>query len=193
MFFFNFILLKIFIIQLLYIKNCQLKNYSEELIYTSRRECKNYGKNHFVKIYSEYLEQFRQFEETQLQNLIPDFHNDLQNQIFDKDSFVENSQCDEHKRNRTSLNEKSLCPWRFTVFYRKNKYPHYISIAKCTCETCTSKSKYFFECVPVFKTVPVLERSTCKHNGFFEWKKETERMTVACVCAFRFKFVPHRR
>ena len=189
---FKFLELRIILINLLFIRHYQLKNYSQELTYSSHRECKNYGRSHLDKIYSEYLNQYRQFEEIQLQKFLPDFQNDLEDQIYDRNLILENSQCNEHKRNRTLLNQQSLCPWKLTVFYRKDKYPHYISIAKCTCQTCTSKSNLFFECVPVFKTVPVLERSICNPNGFFEWKKEIERMTIACVCAFRYKFMPHR-
>lgn len=188
----EFFLLKIIIIQLFSQKNCLFTTYFEELIYSNTRQCHNHGRSYLDKIYSEYLDQYREYEEIQLRRSLPDFNNDFQDHEFDRKNLFENSQCNEHKRNRTLINQQSLCPWKLTVIYRKEKYPHYKSMVKCTCETCTSKSNFFFECIPVFKTVPVLERTNCRTDGFFEWKRAKEKISVACVCAFRHKFLPHR-
>lgn len=190
--FIELIWFQLFIVKQFNVKNCLFKNYPEELVYSDTTKCQNYDRSHLDKMYSHYLEQYRADEEVQFQKFRSDTNFDNQDHQFDKNLFFENSECNEHKRNRTQMNQQSLCPWRFKILYRKDKYPYYTSIVKCTCETCSSKSSYFFECIPVFKKVPVLERTFCRSDGFFEWKKSFERISVACVCAFRHKFFPHR-
>ena len=102
-----------------------------------------------------------------------------------KREHVENSQCVPQMRNMTELNERSLCPWKYLVEKRTNKYPHVRVHVKCTCETCRPMigslslqlqnakrtdgaarehvddfwmPRFLYGCMPVLRATPVLVR-----------------------------------
>ena len=112
---------------------------------------------------------------------------------FNVDHFIENTQCNKNFRNQTGLNQNSLCPWKFVVYSRKNKYPFYKTSAKCTCQECQSKKLSNHKCEPVFKTVPVIKKEGCGSDGYFKWTPSTEKIATACVCTNLSEYVPYHR
>lgn len=107
------------------------------------------------------------------------------------------SQCDANERNMTTINQQSLCPWKYVITYRQDRYPAYRTEVKCTCDTCTTWIKGLllkntYACMPVLKTQPVLIRSgSCNADGNYKWTPILEEVTVACVCAFAHNHILH--
>ncbi|CAF0855569.1 unnamed protein product [Brachionus calyciflorus] len=170
-------------------------NNQQELIYNYKRTfraCNDPDTKELDEMYSKYVIEFLKLEEIQLKKSLGDVHNDTADFDFEKSAYFENTQCNEHIRNRTLINQQSLCPWRNKIIHRDDRYPRYKSIAKCTCENCATKSQSFFNCMPVFRTAPVLIRKKCLSNGTNEWIPGLEKISFACVCAFRHKYIPHR-
>lgn len=162
-------------------------------------ECQNLDKIHMENIYSEYLSLYRKYEEKIFQKEI--LLNRILEQEFESNEnhlhkrFFDNSQCDLNERNRSIINQQSLCPWKYEVIHRMDKYPHYRAEVKCTCEKCllpnkNNNIKNIYGCQPVFKHVPVLLKRECASNGYFKWLPSTEEVNYACVCASHHKWFP---
>ncbi len=98
---------------------------------------------------------------------------------------------------RSIINQQSICPFKYIVNKRENKYPFYRVQVKCTCDKCTlTKSKFiqnFYSCQPVVKYVPVLirEENKCDSDGFYRWLPSTEIVNLACVCATNGRWFPY--
>ena len=110
-------------------------------------------------------------------------------------THTDNSQCFKHLRNRTVLNQKSMCPWKYVILKRNDIFPKMIVHVKCTCERCSSgHSKNFFnkyKCFPLFKNLPILRKGQCGTDGYYEWRPDTEKINIACICATQARFIPH--
>ena len=90
-----------------------------------------------------------------------------------------------------------MCPWKYIVTHRNDKYPFYKTDVKCTCDKCLFKNKntnYIqnnYACQPVFKHVPVLVKKECGLDGFYKWLPFVEEINYACVCATNKKWFPY--
>ena len=117
--------------------------------------------------------------------------NHVKSELFNH--HVDQTQCLVQKRNLTTLNQQSLCPWKYMVAMRVNKYPPFRPEVKCTCDKCTTLSSELVSetgCMPVLKAMPVLVRGKCDDDGFYMWMPTVEHVNVACVCAYRNQLIP---
>ncbi len=146
---------------------------------------------------SEYQTFFRKYQETILKNNIDSnliSQNNKHHSVMESNHFIEQSQCTIQERNTYTLNQASLCPWKYVIKQRFDRYPLLRTEVKCTCDKCTTYiSKKFPEnmygCMPVLKPFPVLLRGEC-HDGFYNWTPTTEEVNVACVCAHKPNWGP---
>ena len=172
---------------------------------TDSSHCESPDQEYLEGLLSEYQIHYRKFEETILKSkLDPTQHQSVttsSNSFSSETSntnnrLIDQSQCNPDDRNMTNLNQQSLCPWRYIISVRMDRYPSYRTEVKCTCDSCTTKdrkalSKNIYGCVPVLRPQPVLLRSECGPDGYYEWKPSLDEVNVACVCAFNHKYLPH--
>ena len=94
------------------------------------------------------------------------------------------------------MNQQSLCPWKYEVKRRPNRFPHYKSVVKCTCDSCQPildddlKRKHLYTCHPVLQSQPSLVKGKCGSDGYYDWKPELEFINVACVCGYSNTYKP---
>jgi hypothetical protein len=104
-------------------------------------------------------------------------------------SLFEETQCLLRARNTTTVRQKSLCPWRYDVKYREDRFPEFISEAKCTCSTCNHLIKdqipNMYGCLPIMEPVPALIR-TCGSDGIYKWTPQIEFISIGCTCALKY-------
>lgn len=157
------------------------------------------------QIYSDYIIFVQNYDEVIYRMNSPRLYSDLQRSkekktINDKvyyDSLFSNSQCNSEERNKTKINEQSVCPWESVVIQRLDRYPFHREVALCTCGTCSSEIDEFpnslFSCMPISKTLPVLikKKNKCDSEGYAVWEKKFEKINVACVCGLRNKHYSH--
>jgi hypothetical protein len=103
--------------------------------------------------------------------------------------FFEETQCRIGDRRTDTANLKSICPWRYEVRHRTDRFPEFITEAKCTCSTCNNlsagKMSSRFGCIPVFEKKEVLIR-TCGVDGVFKWTPGFETISVGCTCSYTY-------
>ena len=157
--------------------------------------CRNPQQDFLEELLSKYQVLYMKYEESILKTKI------------DSSSFFEskldperadNSQCDIFDRNSSSVNQQSLCPWKYVIMRRSDRFPAFRTQVQCTCERCTAygKNEFLpkqnFGCKPVSKPMPVLVQDECdKETGYYNWKPSTEQVSVACVCAHLNTMIPH--
>ena len=139
---------------------------------------------------------YRNYEEATLKNkLDPVISKKTHLTENNKEYFMDKSQCNVNDRNLTSLNQQSLCPWKYVVTLNIDRFPPYRSVAKCTCDSCQSiegtLSKKIYICYPVYQRVPSLIKGECGADGYFQWIPKMEEINVACVCGHTLKYFPH--
>lgn len=78
--------------------------------------------------------------------------------------------------------EIAVCPYHFVDIVRDDRYPFNIKHAVCNCKNCIGFKSKISNCVPTFIASPVLSRSDCMSDGFFEWKYSMEFVPVSCSC-----------
>lgn len=88
-----------------------------------------------------------------------------------------------------------MCPWKYIVSYRNDKYPFYRAEVKCTCDKCLFRNKnanihFDYGCQPVYKHMPVLIKKECGLDGYYKWFPSTEEVNFACVCTSNKKWFP---
>lgn len=179
----------IFVTEFIYIILMLFEPSVEEMNYSS---CKDPDLKYLDNLLAEYSIKYWKFEQKVLKETIylNEENWDQTDSYFARGEFFENSQCNENVRIRTKISQQSLCPWRYQILYRADKYPFYRSQVKCTCENCSGPNSLKHECAPVFKFFPILTRVSCDKNGIFNWSPDTEQINVACVCAQSLKFIP---
>jgi len=159
--------------------------------------CKDPTEDYLMFILSEYSRLYMRHKQAQLSKYVEGFeYEEISEEIYDthlyENHFRDNSQCFKHDRNRTSINQQSLCPWKHIIKHRANKYPHYVTNVLCTCEKCSIKAeKNLHKCSPVMRLNLILEK-TEEHDkdGICIWKPTSEFVNVACVCAETANLVP---
>lgn len=83
-----------------------------------------------------------------------------------------------------------ICPWRWVVLRRLDKYPFKRSSVKCNCEKCQAKTIYDSDlsplstCQPAFSLYPVLLRES-NSNGIEKWSFALEEIANSCVCSLK--------
>ena len=144
---------------------------------------------------SEFIESVFMNLTTELRNLQEEYLTTNKNIDFrgPYKSLQDNTQCNFEERNSTTTNQLSLCPWSYAVIYRYDRYPQLRTIAKCTCDSCTTIDgllSKLYNCIPVYDTVPYLKKSWCGADGYYNWIPMMEQISVACACAHSYKYVP---
>jgi hypothetical protein len=158
--------------------------------------CRNPQQDFLEDLLSKYQVLYMKYEEsilkTKIQDSIALFESKLDQERADS------SQCDIFDRNSSSVNQQSLCPWKYVITRRNDRFPTYRTQVQCTCERCTAygKNEFLpkqnFGCKPVSKPMPVLVQDECdKETGYYNWKPSTEQVSVACVCAHLNTMIPH--
>lgn len=112
------------------------------------------------------------------------------------DSWID-FKCDMQIGNSTSDEQKAICPRRYNVIFRRNKFPFYIKQVMCICEKCgisdyLNLQKNFYKCMPVWKEVPVLIREKCQEDGYYYWSPGYEWINSGCTCGTTFKLISYR-
>lgn len=85
-----------------------------------------------------------------------------------------------HKDRKCSIiGNYELCPHTQLNFTRNDRFPFKVSYSVCNCDKCN-----FFNghCVPVTITRPVLYRTFCDSDNYWEWKYGFEKIPVQCIC-----------
>ena len=156
--------------------------------------CKNPTEDYLMFILSEYSRLYMRHKQAQFSKFSEGFeYEELSEEIYktylSEHHFLQNSQCSKSERNRTSISQQSLCPWKHVIKYRPNKYPHYVTNVICTCDKCSDPELH--KCSPVMRINLILEKTEdCDKDGISIWKPSSEFVNVACVCAESNKIIP---
>ena len=160
-------------------------------------QCINPSPMDLDKTLTDYHAYLRRFEET----ILPTKYSNVESAAASGGKqgnarLIDQSQCNANERNMTTINQQSLCPWKYVVTHRPDRYPVYRVEVKCTCDTCTTwakgvLAKTVYGCQPVYTTQPVLVRGACRADGRYQWIPKTEEVSVACVCAFAHNHLVH--
>lgn len=181
-------------LQIYFIKLVDLEKSTSTKTSQPKPVCQNPDVEYLDLVLSDFYSFYRKHEQNTYkkaikQNEVETFKSSTLKQMLD--NLLDKSQCG-NDRNKTSLNQQSLCPWKYIVTYRTQKYPHYKTEVKCTCDSCSIGYKSRYKCMPVLKITPVLENTgECGHDGFYKWKPASEYVNVACVCAEAHRIIPH--
>jgi hypothetical protein len=175
----------------------KLYNYFDKLIKgessQKNSKCENPDIEYLESVLADFYAYYRRYEQYTLEKALREDIEEVKSNLeymIDK-KLIDKTQC-KNERNKTSINQQSICPWKYIVSYRSNKYPHYRTEVKCTCNSCSFGYKTRFKCMPILKITPVLVNSgECDEEGFFKWRPTTEYVNVACVCADTYKIIPH--
>ena len=82
-----------------------------------------------------------------------------------------------------TLNERSLCPWYYTIDIDLNRKPERIPVALCHCPYC-SMDHSVNHCERVYAKISVLRwNGTCTTDGDWLYYMAEEAISVACTCA----------
>jgi hypothetical protein len=159
--------------------------------------CKDPTEDYLMFILSEYSRLYMRHKQAQLSKYVEGFeYEEITEEIYDthlhENHFRDNSQCFKHDRNRTSINQQSLCPWKHIIKFRPNKYPRYVTNVLCTCEQCSIRAeKKLHKCSPVMRLNLILEKTEeTDKDGICIWKPTSEFVNVACVCAESANLIP---
>lgn len=125
---------------------------------------------------------------------------DLYDQKLDEnilDDSWQDFKCDSQNGNVTSEEQRSICPRKYSIVFRRNMYPFYRKKVVCTCETCgisdnINLQKSFYKCMPVWREVPVLIREKCQEDGYYYWSPGYEWINHGCTCGTTFKLISYR-
>lgn len=92
-----------------------------------------------------------------------------------------------------SLEDRSICPYKFVTIQKKNRYPYHVVGVKCTCINCKFFEKRYlgdlYKCVPEYEQIPVLVRKNCGKNGTYMWEYVMERVPKSCNCRLKRTWV----
>jgi hypothetical protein len=106
---------------------------------------------------------------------------------------ADRSQCDVFQRNITRFS--SMCPKKYQVVYRDDKYPRFITQVKCTCPDCMTMravlSTAIYTCRPMYYSTPVLVRGQCASDGVYQWTPQVEQIPQDCFCGQKAKIIIH--
>lgn len=99
--------------------------------------------------------------------------------------------------NKHQVSNKTSCNPIKYVEFRTDRYPNYIKNTKCDCKYCSNYFNNFgadllreeYECLSVYTRSPVLTRSSCSSDGYYEWKTSSEITIIGCVCGYKKLFV----
>ncbi|XP_070564920.1 interleukin-17B-like isoform X2 [Ptychodera flava] len=85
------------------------------------------------------------------------------------------------------INDRSLCPWTFTLDNDPDRFPKVMAVAACRCtdgciDTRTGRGSLDNHCKPVTYRVRVLRRQPGCVNGYYRYRFAWESVPVACVC-----------
>lgn len=159
--------------------------------------CENPDQDYLENLLSTYQTFYRRFEESILKsNPDSSSYQDTSQIPKQLNYYKDQSQCNLNDRNTSTINRRSLCPWKYVVTVRADRFPPYRTEVKCTCDTCNLIGneilpKNFYGCFPVFKAMPVLVKEECGADGHYIWRPTTEDVNVACTCGINQNFVSH--
>ena len=160
-------------------------------------KCKNPTDEYLQFVLSEYTRLYMKHKQSQLSKYVDGFeYEELSEELYDthlnENKFIDNTQCFKHVRNRTTINQRSLCPWKHIIKNRTEKYPFWYTNVQCTCDECSiKKEKKTHQCSPVMKLSLILEKTEeFDRDGLCKWKPATEFVNVACVCAEKGQLIP---
>lgn len=157
--------------------------------------CQNPDQEYLENQYSEYQRFYRKFEETLLKSKGDMRNTNYRLGNYSFDNLLDESQCNINDRNTTSVNKRSICPWKYVISGRVDKFPPIKTEAKCTCSKCTTFGnkdlpENMYNCMPVMKSIPVLVKGECGPDGYFTWTPSTEEINVACICGLTHAWFP---
>lgn len=191
--------IKILVI-ILFLINLSMSLHRHQKIYRRISEktngCQDPGEVYKEDLLNQYEILLKNYEETMLKTKQFEFGFSKSFLKNSSKSLFDNSQCRYSKRNTTNLAKKSKCPWKNVIEYRENKYPHYVTTARCNCETCnqlgdSQMSSFNFKCMPVLKATPVLIREKkCGPDGYFIWTPSVEEINLSCFCGIKNNLNP---
>lgn len=175
----------------------KLYNFFDKLIKGGANQknsnCESPDIEYLESVLADFYAYYRRYEQYTLEKALREKEDDTKSNLeymIDK-KLIDKTQC-KNDRNKTTINQQSLCPWKYIVSYRANKYPHYRTEVKCTCNSCSFGYKTRYKCMPILKVTPILVNTgECDQDGFYKWKPTTEFVNVACVCADSYKIIPH--
>lgn len=154
------------------------------------KSCLNPNQEYLELLFSEYSIYFRKQEE-----LLVNLDSSSKKSQYEKEN--DDSQCNTNERNTTTINKRSICPWKYKLNIRFDRFPPYRAEAKCSCSYCNFIGNNIlpmnmYGCLPVLKPVPVLiKQDECDKDGYFIWKPEIDYVNMACTCGFIHNFVSH--
>ncbi|XP_071487314.1 interleukin-17C-like [Diadema antillarum] len=88
----------------------------------------------------------------------------------------------------TSMEERTLCPWRYVINNNPARLPRDIPYAQCECRECINPQTGDFSrdldfCRPVIHEILVAKRTGECENGLYTYRRDVELIPVACVCS----------
>lgn len=164
---------------------------------TQFRECENPSLEFLDSILAEFITWYNSLEQDRLKSnsktiievtksITPsaagewiNFQNDVE--------VMDRSQCFIETHNTTFDNQRSICPWKYQVEERKDKYPELRRLVKCTCDRCNliknvKLPETIYKCMPLYESFPALKKTGCGSDGFSKWEPFLEQLPVGCYC-----------
>lgn len=96
------------------------------------------------------------------------------------------------EKSRSKKNE--ICFSQINVEFLPNRYPNYKINVQCDCRFCSTVKNVSissnYECQPVYKRYPILMKSDCASDNFYEWIPTTEIINTGCACGLNKIFIP---
>lgn len=86
----------------------------------------------------------------------------------------------DNRKECTIIDKYELCPHSQVNITRKDRFPFTITYSICNCEKCLYK--FNGRCTPVTISKPVLYRTFCDLNNYWEWKFGFEKIPIHCIC-----------
>ncbi|RNA16136.1 interleukin 17 [Brachionus plicatilis] len=154
------------------------------------KSCLNPNQEYLELLYSEYSIFFRKQEE-----LLVKLESPSKNEKYLTET--DDSQCNINERNTTTINKRSICPWKYKLNIRFDRFPPYRAEAKCSCSYCNFIGNNIlpinmYGCLPVLKPIPVLvKQDECDKDGYYIWKPDIDYVNMACTCGFVQNFISH--
>ncbi len=92
-----------------------------------------------------------------------------------------NKTCPSQPSTVGSIEERSLCPWYYSVNEQADRYPAVLMEAKCKCDQCLGNGGET-SCQKVYTEMTVFTKIDCV-DGYYQYIHSTEYIATACICA----------
>ncbi|RNA31485.1 hypothetical protein BpHYR1_053510 [Brachionus plicatilis] len=78
------------------------------------------------------------------------------------------------------IDSNEVCPHTTVNVTRQNRFPFKVTYSICNCDNCLYIKNC--RCVPIMIKRPVLYRTICNSDNYWDWKFGFEKIPIQCNC-----------